>query len=123
MVLVAAIELFVCLLAWAWPYAFRAPHYQKRPSIVATVSTAIGLALECAGIVVAAATPVAAITRPALRRTFTFHLFSVVFTFALSWLSQRNNSVSHHTARGRLFAKSEQPIGDSRPLHALRAHA
>jgi uncharacterized protein (DUF58 family) len=77
----------------------------------------------CAGIVVAAATPVAAITRPALRRTFTFHLFSVVFTFALSWLSQRNNSVSHHTARGRLFAKREQPIGDSRPLHALRAHA
>jgi protein-S-isoprenylcysteine O-methyltransferase Ste14 len=53
MVLVAAIELILCWLAWAWPYAFRAPHYQKRPSIVATVSTAIGLALECAGIVVA----------------------------------------------------------------------
>jgi protein-S-isoprenylcysteine O-methyltransferase Ste14 len=34
------IVLGLCWLAWAWPFAFRAPHYQKRPSI-----TAIALAL------------------------------------------------------------------------------
>jgi protein-S-isoprenylcysteine O-methyltransferase Ste14 len=53
MELLATVELILCWLAWAWPYAFRAPHYQKRPSTVATAPTAIGLALECAGIVVA----------------------------------------------------------------------
>jgi protein-S-isoprenylcysteine O-methyltransferase Ste14 len=53
MALIATIELILCWLAWAWPYAFKAPHYQKRASTVATVSTVIGLALECAGIAVA----------------------------------------------------------------------
>src|ERR1035441_5930664 len=53
MELLATVELILCWLAWAWPYSFRAPHYQKRPSTVATAPTAIGLALECAGIVVA----------------------------------------------------------------------
>ncbi len=49
----AAIELIVCWLAWAYPYAFRAPHYQKRASTVATGPTLIGLLLECAAVFVA----------------------------------------------------------------------
>lgn len=49
----ATIELILCWLAWAYPFVFRAPHYQKRDSTVATASTLIGLALECAGIFVA----------------------------------------------------------------------
>ena len=39
--------------AWAWPFAFRAPHYQKRPSITAMAPTLAGLALEGAAIFVA----------------------------------------------------------------------
>jgi protein-S-isoprenylcysteine O-methyltransferase Ste14 len=53
MELLATIELILCWLAWVWPFVFRAPHYQKRPSTVATASTLIGLALECAGIFIA----------------------------------------------------------------------
>jgi protein-S-isoprenylcysteine O-methyltransferase Ste14 len=33
--------------AWGYPFVFRVPHYQKRPSITATAPTLIGLALEC----------------------------------------------------------------------------
>jgi protein-S-isoprenylcysteine O-methyltransferase Ste14 len=55
MELTATIELILCWLAWAYPFAFRAPHYQKRASMVATAPTLIGLALECAGIFVAVA--------------------------------------------------------------------
>lgn len=50
MELVATIELVVCWFAWAYPFAFRAPHYQKRASIVDTVYTLLGLALEGAAI-------------------------------------------------------------------------
>ena len=49
----ATIELILCWLAWAYPFVFRAPHYQKRASTVATASTLVGLALECAGIFIA----------------------------------------------------------------------
>jgi protein-S-isoprenylcysteine O-methyltransferase Ste14 len=49
----ATIELIVCWLAWAYPFAFRAPHYQKRASTVATVSTLVGLALEGAAMFIA----------------------------------------------------------------------
>jgi protein-S-isoprenylcysteine O-methyltransferase Ste14 len=47
------IALGVCWLAWAWPFAFRAPHYQKRPSITAMVPTFAGLLLEGAAIFIA----------------------------------------------------------------------
>jgi protein-S-isoprenylcysteine O-methyltransferase Ste14 len=53
MELMATIELIACWLAWAYPFAFRAPHHQKRASTVATVSTLLGLALEGAAIFIA----------------------------------------------------------------------
>jgi protein-S-isoprenylcysteine O-methyltransferase Ste14 len=53
MELAAAIWLFVCWLAWAYPFAFRAPHRQKRASLVATGPTLLGIALEVGGVIVA----------------------------------------------------------------------
>ncbi len=50
---IAAIELVMCWFAWGYPFIFRAPHRQKRPSITVGAPTRIGLALECAGIFVA----------------------------------------------------------------------
>ena len=49
------IMLGVCWVAWAWPFAFRAPHYQKRPSITAIAPTWAGLLLEGLAIAVAVA--------------------------------------------------------------------
>jgi protein-S-isoprenylcysteine O-methyltransferase Ste14 len=49
------IMLGVCWIAWAWPFAFRAPHYQKRPSITAIAPTWAGLLLEGLAIAVAVA--------------------------------------------------------------------
>ena len=49
------IALGVCWLAWAWPFAFRAPHYQKRPSITAMGPTVAGLLLEVLAVAVALA--------------------------------------------------------------------
>jgi protein-S-isoprenylcysteine O-methyltransferase Ste14 len=49
------IVLGVCWLAWAWPFAFRAPHYQKRPSITAIAPTVAGLLLEVLAVAIALA--------------------------------------------------------------------
>jgi protein-S-isoprenylcysteine O-methyltransferase Ste14 len=38
---------------WWYPFLFRAPHIQKRPSITAIVPTRIGLLLECTAIFLA----------------------------------------------------------------------
>jgi protein-S-isoprenylcysteine O-methyltransferase Ste14 len=47
------IELAALWMAWAYPYAFRAPHVQKRQSITVVGPTRIGLALETASVVMA----------------------------------------------------------------------
>jgi protein-S-isoprenylcysteine O-methyltransferase Ste14 len=39
--------------AWAYPFIFRAPHGQKRPSITLAGPTRAGLLLECAAILIA----------------------------------------------------------------------
>ena len=39
-----------CWFAWFYPFIFRAPHNQKRPSVTLTAQTRLGLLLECAGI-------------------------------------------------------------------------
>ena len=49
------IVLGLCWLAWAWPFVFRAPHYQKRPSITAIAPTWAGLLLEVLAIALALA--------------------------------------------------------------------
>jgi protein-S-isoprenylcysteine O-methyltransferase Ste14 len=48
--LVPWVELIVCWLAWAYPFIFRAPHWQKRASITVSQPTLIGLFLEILGI-------------------------------------------------------------------------
>lgn len=45
--------LTVCWLAWAYPFLFRAPHFQKRESVTVKGPTRIGVLLEAAGVVVA----------------------------------------------------------------------
>ena len=47
------LELLILWIAWLYPFAFRAPHRQKRESITALGPTRIGLLLECIGIFVA----------------------------------------------------------------------
>lgn len=45
--------LAVSWIAWAWPFLFRAPHNQKRPSITAIGPTRVGLLLETGAICMA----------------------------------------------------------------------
>jgi protein-S-isoprenylcysteine O-methyltransferase Ste14 len=47
------IVLGLCWLAWAWPFAFRAPHHRKSPSITAIAPTWAGLLLEVLAITLA----------------------------------------------------------------------
>lgn len=44
--------LAVCWLVWLYPFVFRAPHNQKRPSITLATPTRIGLLLECTAILI-----------------------------------------------------------------------
>jgi protein-S-isoprenylcysteine O-methyltransferase Ste14 len=44
--LVSWVELLVCWFAWWYPFIFRAPHVQKRPSITLAGPTRVGLLLE-----------------------------------------------------------------------------
>jgi len=53
--LAARIVLAACWIAWCYPFLFRAPHRQNRPSITRKGATLAGLLLECSGISIAAA--------------------------------------------------------------------
>ena len=53
MVLVSWVVLMVSWFAWGYPFVFRAPHNQKRPSITALGPTRAGLFLECLAIFIA----------------------------------------------------------------------
>jgi protein-S-isoprenylcysteine O-methyltransferase Ste14 len=46
---IAQTELVAIWVLWAWPYLFRAPKVQKRPSITAAGPSRAGLLLEAAG--------------------------------------------------------------------------
>ena len=43
---IALAELLLCWIAWWYPFLFRAPHFQNRPSITVPWPTRIGLLLE-----------------------------------------------------------------------------
>ena len=43
---IALAELLLCWVAWWYPFLFRAPHFQKRPSITVPWPTRVGLLLE-----------------------------------------------------------------------------
>ena len=51
--MVALAELALCWVAWWYPFLFRAPHFQKRPSITIPWPTRAGLVLETGAFVVA----------------------------------------------------------------------
>src|SRR5471030_1877984 len=53
MLLIGWIALALFWLAWAYPYIFRAPHIQRRPSITLAGPTRAGLLLECLAILIA----------------------------------------------------------------------
>lgn len=42
----AELPLYLCWIAWWYPFLFRAPHFQKRPSITVAWPTRVGLLLE-----------------------------------------------------------------------------
>jgi protein-S-isoprenylcysteine O-methyltransferase Ste14 len=44
--IVSWVELLVCWLGWWYPFLFRAPHVQKRPSITLASPTRVGILLE-----------------------------------------------------------------------------
>ena len=50
---IAWCALVVCWFAWGYPFIFRAPHKQKRPSVVARAPSIAGLLLEAAAVCVA----------------------------------------------------------------------
>lgn len=50
---IALAELLLCWIAWWYPFLFRAPHYQKRPSITVPWPTRAGLLLEVCAFAVA----------------------------------------------------------------------
>jgi protein-S-isoprenylcysteine O-methyltransferase Ste14 len=47
------VVLIVSWCVWAYPFIFRVPHVQKRPSITAIAPTRVGLAMECGAILMA----------------------------------------------------------------------
>jgi protein-S-isoprenylcysteine O-methyltransferase Ste14 len=49
-VAMAWIELTACWTVWAYPFVFRAPHFQKRESITAPGATRLGILLEAAAV-------------------------------------------------------------------------
>ena len=50
---IALVELALCWIAWWYPFIFRAPHFQKRPSITVPWPTRLGLVLETGAFFVA----------------------------------------------------------------------
>lgn len=51
--LLARIELWACWIAWAFPFIFRAPHFQRRQSVTVRGPTRLGVLLQAAAFVLA----------------------------------------------------------------------
>ncbi|MGA2269085.1 MAG: isoprenylcysteine carboxylmethyltransferase family protein [Bryobacteraceae bacterium] len=83
------IALRVWWLAWAWPFVFRAPHYQKRPSITAIGPTLAGLLLEVLAVAIAVALRLPPGHPPGLARILGSMVFGPI-AVALSWTSVKH---------------------------------
>ena len=83
------IALGVCWLAWAWPFAFRVPHYQKRPSITAMAPTVAGLLLEVLAIAIALAFRLPPSQPPGPVRVLA-SIAAGVISAALSWTAAKH---------------------------------
>ena len=47
----ACLEILICWIVWWYPFLFRAPHVQKRPSITVAGPSRIGLLLQSAALI------------------------------------------------------------------------
>jgi protein-S-isoprenylcysteine O-methyltransferase Ste14 len=87
--LVPRVELMVCWLAWIYPFLFRAPHFQKRPSITASKPSLAGLFLEGLGMFTAFVFRLPPDTPPGTARVAASAIFAVLAA-VLSWTSVRH---------------------------------
>jgi protein-S-isoprenylcysteine O-methyltransferase Ste14 len=92
------IVLAVSWVAWAWPFLFRAPHNQKRPSITAIGPTRLGLLFEVGAIAMALNIRLPADSPPGAARVFPAAILGSV-AVALAW-----KSVAHLGKQFRVHA-------------------
>jgi protein-S-isoprenylcysteine O-methyltransferase Ste14 len=92
------LELLVFWVAWWYPFLFRAPHRQKRESIIARGPTLVGLALEMAAISLA----FTFYFPPAIPRSPLRIALSIVFGLAAAVLAW--TSVAHLGRQFRITA-------------------
>lgn len=85
-------ELMACWFAWAYPFIFRAPHYQKRPSITVSGPSLLGMLLEGMAIFAAFAFRLSPEAPPGALRMAAAAVFALAAA-VLSWTSV------HHLGR------------------------
>jgi protein-S-isoprenylcysteine O-methyltransferase Ste14 len=81
--------LMMCWLAWGYPFVFRAPHHQKRPSITALGPSSAGFLLEGAAIFIAFTFRLPPDRPPGLVRLLGSMVFGLIAA-ALSWTSVKH---------------------------------
>jgi protein-S-isoprenylcysteine O-methyltransferase Ste14 len=89
MQLVPWVELMLCWFAWIYPFLFRAPHFQKRPSVTRSGPSAAGLVLEGMGIFAAFVFRLPPDNPPGTVRLALSLIFAVAAAI-LSWSSVRH---------------------------------
>jgi protein-S-isoprenylcysteine O-methyltransferase Ste14 len=89
MLLIAWVALMACWFAWLYPFLFRAPHNQKRPSITLAAPTRAGLLLECIAIFIAFACRVPADSPPGVARIAGCLVLGAV-SAVLSWTAVKH---------------------------------
>jgi protein-S-isoprenylcysteine O-methyltransferase Ste14 len=87
--LIGWIALIVFWFAWAYPYVFRAPHIQRRPSITRAWPTRAGLLLECLAILIAFACRLPPGDSPGTARTVAAMVFGPIAA-VLAWSSVKH---------------------------------
>src|SRR5438874_1550211 len=89
MLLFMSALLVACWFAWLYPFVFRAPHNQKRPSITLAAPTRAGLLLECSAIFIAFLCRMPADRPPGLLR-LAFGAILGVVSAVLSWTAVKH---------------------------------
>jgi protein-S-isoprenylcysteine O-methyltransferase Ste14 len=84
MPLIDKVVLIVFWFAWAYPFIFRAPHKQNRPSITLTGPTRAGLLLESLAILIAFACQLFPGDPPGIARMLAATVFGIL-SAVLSW--------------------------------------
>jgi protein-S-isoprenylcysteine O-methyltransferase Ste14 len=89
MELLGRITLTLCWVAWLYPFLFRAPHNQKRPSVTRKGATLVGLLLESAAICIASTAGLSSHEPSAWWRVAGMLIFAVP-SIALAWSAVKN---------------------------------